>query len=232
MKMPVRHFVRLGLFILCLVPTISFRYSSLLPVLDQHQIQRHERSRVAGGPRGASTNILGELSCSSLAISRGVRQFSGHQSCSLRARFWELRQIPLRSQSRDELLLERIVGETCDIMTPLTRSESIATMISSVSGLAFLGATLFTPRSVEAVTGEADKDVTVKDGGTTPEDGGIPLTAPSQAAYTVGPDEFGILFGDGPIGLKLGDNPLKASGVCRVFVTEVICAQYSLLLEI
>lgn len=220
---------------LCLAPTISFRYSNLLPVLDQHQIQRHERSHVAGGLRGASTNILGELSCSSLAISRGVHQFSGCQSYSPRARFWELQQIPLRSQSRDELPSKRIVGETCDIMTPLTRSESIGAMISSissVSGLGFLGATLFTARSVEAVTGEADKDVTVKDGGTTPEDGDITLTAPSQPAYTMGPDEFGVLFGDGPVGLKLGDNPLKASGVCRVFVTEVIRALYSLLFEI
>lgn len=30
-----------------------------------------------------------------------------------------------------------------------------------------------------------------------------------------------MLFGDGPIGIKLGENPLKASGVCRVYVTEV-----------
>eukprot|EP00903_Cladosiphon_okamuranus_P011395 g10738.t1 len=41
-------------------------------------------------------------------------------------------------------------------------------------------------------------------------------------AYTVGPDEVGVLFGDGPIGVKLGENPLKASGVCRVYVTEVL----------
>lgn len=33
--------------------------------------------------------------------------------------------------------------------------------------------------------------------------------------------QVGVLFGDGPIGIKLGDNPLKASGVCRVYVTEV-----------
>ncbi|CAM9661059.1 unnamed protein product, partial [Hapterophycus canaliculatus] len=32
----------------------------------------------------------------------------------------------------------------------------------------------------------------------------------------------GVLFGDGPIGIKLGENPLKASGVCRVYVTEVL----------
>lgn len=30
-----------------------------------------------------------------------------------------------------------------------------------------------------------------------------------------------MLFGDGPIGIKLGENPLKASGVCKVYVTEV-----------
>lgn len=30
-----------------------------------------------------------------------------------------------------------------------------------------------------------------------------------------------MLFGDGPIGVKLGENPLKATGVCRVYVTEV-----------
>lgn len=33
--------------------------------------------------------------------------------------------------------------------------------------------------------------------------------------------QVGVLFGDGPIGVKLGANPLKASGVCRVYVTEV-----------
>eukprot|EP00752_Nemacystus_decipiens_P005902 g5335.t1 len=42
------------------------------------------------------------------------------------------------------------------------------------------------------------------------------------AKYTVGADEVGVLFGDGPIGIKLGENPLKASGVCRVYVTEVL----------
>ncbi|CAM9441845.1 unnamed protein product, partial [Ectocarpus sp. 13 AM-2016] len=34
--------------------------------------------------------------------------------------------------------------------------------------------------------------------------------------------QVGVLFGDGPIGIKLGDNPLRASGVCRVYVTEVL----------
>lgn len=33
--------------------------------------------------------------------------------------------------------------------------------------------------------------------------------------------QVGVLFRDGPIGVKLGANPLKASGVCRVYVTEV-----------
>lgn len=33
--------------------------------------------------------------------------------------------------------------------------------------------------------------------------------------------QVGVLFGDGPIGIKLGENPLKATGVCRVYVTEV-----------
>ncbi|CAM9333167.1 unnamed protein product [Ectocarpus sp. 6 AP-2014] len=50
--------------------------------------------------------------------------------------------------------------------------------------------------------------------------GGVEEVA--AAKYVVQSDEVGVLFGDGPIGIKLGDNPLKASGVCRVYVTEVL----------
>lgn len=51
---------------------------------------------------------------------------------------------------------------------------------------------------------------------------GLPAAEEEAAPeYVVGRDEVGVLFGDGPIGIKLGENPLKASGICRVFVTEV-----------
>lgn len=43
----------------------------------------------------------------------------------------------------------------------------------------------------------------------------------NQNIYVSEPRQVGVLFGDGPIGIKLGENPLKASGVCRVYVTEV-----------
>lgn len=110
---------------------------------------------------------------------------------------------------------------------PMTRSRAITSIFSSAllgvgGGLGLLGCGRPTSAAVPAdsITGVENSGVAATGAAVAiPE--AVDAAAPADAKYVVGPDEFGMLFGDGPIGIKLGDNPLKASGVCRAFVTEV-----------
>lgn len=114
-------------------------------------------------------------------------------------------------------------GKKCGpiVEAALTRSQALKWIASSVTMTA--AGLLFEPRLVTAAEegevgrsgGEESADV-FRQGGAAPV-----VPAMGSENYAVGPDEIGVLFGDGPIGIKIGENPLKASGVCRVYITEV-----------
>lgn len=122
-----------------------------------------------------------------------------------------------KKEARGSDKVDKSNGSTTSMTTVavshmMTRSKAIASL-ASLSLVSFLGvsSSLLVPT---ALADEGGGDVGATDPGPSAEE-------VQQAPYTVGSDEFGVLFGDGPIGIKLGSNPLKASGVCRVYVTEV-----------
>ncbi|CAB1115146.1 unnamed protein product [Ectocarpus sp. CCAP 1310/34] len=111
------------------------------------------------------------------------------------------------------------VGKCGATALSLTRNQLLSSIAAAAAGFllapwqASAAADMDTTLAMEAVnSGPAAAQGEVG--------GGIEEVA--AAKYVVQSDEVGVLFGDGPIGIKLGDNPLKASGVCRVYVTEVL----------
>lgn len=108
----------------------------------------------------------------------------------------------------------------CTSAPLMTRSRAIASIFSSMVVMGG-GGLLGPARSMAAAPMDAAEmaEDTVRAAAARTDTAQEP--APEEPVYAMGSDEFGVLFGAGPIGIKLGDNPLKASGVCRVFVTEV-----------
>ncbi|CAN0231302.1 unnamed protein product [Ectocarpus sp. 12 AP-2014] len=112
------------------------------------------------------------------------------------------------------------VGKSGATALSLTRYQLLSSMATATAGF------LLAPWQASAAAVDMETTLVSEAASTGPaaaqREVGGGMEEVAAAKYVVQSDEVGVLFGDGPIGIKLGDNPLKASGVCRVYVTEVL----------
>lgn len=197
----------------------AFRYASWLPSSEQQRRHHHPWIEVVNAKCGGNTPLL--LCWSLSRLSRTSRQRRLHFLSAHAAQSKEGSQDYLRDHLTEVTIPEASVSRTRGVNSPATRSEAVSALMKYVSSsFGLLGAAGLAagPASAEASEGLNTAAVdSIEEKGVTSAS-----ATSSSSGYTVGADEFGILFGDGPVGLKLGANPLKASGVCRVYVSEVM----------